>query len=351
MKVPEPRKLESGTWFIQLRLNGVSVPVSASTEKECRRAAELIKAEHRAGKRQIQKVKSDPTLRQAIDEYIKARSNTLSPATIRGYRYIQDGRFKSAMDKPIKSIKSWQPEINAEAKLCSAKTLKNAWGFVSSVLRENGIEHGPVSLPQVISKERPWLQPKEVAIFVAAVKGEKLEISALLALHGLRRSEILGLTWDKVDLDKKLIHVEGSAVVNYDGKLEQKNTNKNRTSRRTVPIMIPELQAALEAVQDKTGKVVDCSPNTMRSRINRICKNNGLPEVGVHGLRRSFASLGYHLKMSEREVMDLGGWADTQTMHKIYIKLAEADRAAAENKMAQFYKNANQNANGDSKSA
>ena len=35
MKVPKPRKLASGTWFIQMRLDGESVPVSAATRSEC----------------------------------------------------------------------------------------------------------------------------------------------------------------------------------------------------------------------------------------------------------------------------------------------------------------------------
>lgn len=35
MKVPKPRKLTSGTWFIKMRLGGESVPVSAATRTEC----------------------------------------------------------------------------------------------------------------------------------------------------------------------------------------------------------------------------------------------------------------------------------------------------------------------------
>lgn len=35
MKVPKPRKLTSGTWFIQMRLGGESVPVSAATRTGC----------------------------------------------------------------------------------------------------------------------------------------------------------------------------------------------------------------------------------------------------------------------------------------------------------------------------
>lgn len=95
MKVPEPRKLKSGSYFIQLRLNGVSVPVTARTAKECKRQAELIKAEHRAGKRVVQEHKSDPTLGQAIDAYIASRRNVLSPSTIRGYEMIRRHRFQS----------------------------------------------------------------------------------------------------------------------------------------------------------------------------------------------------------------------------------------------------------------
>ena len=92
MKVPEPRKLPSGTWFIQMRLNGVSVPVSASTKKECIRQAQLIKAEHRAGKRHF--ASSDITVKDALDEYIEKKRGGLSPSTIQGYEKIRDQYFQ-----------------------------------------------------------------------------------------------------------------------------------------------------------------------------------------------------------------------------------------------------------------
>jgi integrase len=77
----------------------------------------------------------------------------------------------------------------------------------------------------------------------------------------------------------------------------------------------------------------------LRGGINLICKKNDLPECGVHGLRRSFASLGFHLGLSELEVQEIGGWSDHNTVHKIYLKLAREDRLNAENKMERFYKN------------
>ena len=138
MKVPEPRKLKSGTWFIQLRLDGVSVPVTASTAKECKHQAELIKAEHNTGKRAVERAK--PTLSVAIDKYIEKRKNVLSPSTIDGYKRIQRNRFKGMMDEPI-TADGWQEAVNEEARDASPKTVRNAYRFIVSVLTENGI-HG-----------------------------------------------------------------------------------------------------------------------------------------------------------------------------------------------------------------
>ena len=90
------------------------------------------------------------------------------------------------------------------------KHLKNAYGFITSVLDENGFAKQKVKLPQVIPNKRPWLEPEQVAEFVKAVNGAECEIPALLALHSLRRSEICALTWEGVDLKNGRIAVKGS---------------------------------------------------------------------------------------------------------------------------------------------
>ncbi len=336
MKIPAPRKMSSGNWYIQLRLNGQSVSVVAPTEKECRDKATLIKAEHRAGKNAIV-TGVERTLGEILDNYISSKRDVLSPSTIRGYTTIRNNYFASVMDKRFKDVRSWQAVINAEAKLRSPKTIKNAWRFVCSALKEAEIVAPKVTLPQLVPTERPWLEPEEIKQFVAALEGQPHEIPALLALHSLRRSEIMALTWDKIDLKRGTIKVSGAAVFDENNKLITKQTNKNASSTRTVPIMIPALKSALEAVNEKKGVVVLCNPNTIWARVNRTCSALELPQVGVHGLRHSFASLAYHLGWSEQQTMDIGGWADTTTMHKIYTHLAAADRLKAQNSMADFY--------------
>lgn len=334
MKVPTPHKLPSGSWFIQLRLNGVSIPVTASTEKECRTQAALIKAEHAAGKRQITQTPGNIALTQAIDKYIAARSNILSPSTIRGYKIIQRTRFQSVMKTPLKNIKSWQSIINTESQLCNPKTLKNAWGFIRSVLKENGIAAPSVSLPQDVPNERQWLDHEQIKVFLKAIKGTDIEVPALLALHSLRSSEIFAvLKNNTIDLKKGVISVRGAIVPDENHKFVYKATNKNNKSRRDIPIMIPQLEKAL--ITFDASKLM--SQNWFYKSVNKVCEQNGLPKVGIHGLRHSFASLAHHLKIPEEDCMRLGGWSDYKTMHKIYLHLSEADSLKYENAIRKFY--------------
>jgi integrase len=189
----------------------------------------------------------------------------------------------------------------------------------------------------MVKKERQFLDEKQIGTFIAALRGKKIETAALLGLHSLRRSEILDLTWDDIDLERGIIHVRGAAVIDKDGKLVHKSENKNASSTRDVPIMIPRLRELLS--QGGEGYIVNYRPNAMYIQINRECKKLGLPEVGVHGLRHSFVSLAYHLGWSEVATMRVAGYADYQTMRKIYTHLSEQDRKKDIGNMESFYKN------------
>lgn len=340
MKLPEPKKRKSGTWYIQLRLNGVSHYVNGNSAKECRDRARLLKSEYSAGVREIKK--GVPTLTEAIDRYIEKRRNTLSPSTIDGYRRIQKNRFSSVMCLSLDAKTDWQAVCNAEALLCSPKTLRNAFRFVVSVLGENGINAPKVTLPPLNTNMRQWLEPEQIPPLIAAAVGTPSVFPVMLALHSLRRSELLAVTWDDIDLAAGTIRVSGAVVQNEDHHFVTKATNKTATSTRTVPIMIPELRQALEDVppEDRTGRVIPYAPHYIAELVNKACARAGVPEVGTHGLRHSFASLAYHLGMSELETMELGGWADAGTMRKIYTHLSQRDKAKAQNKMAEFFKNA-----------
>ena len=339
MKIPEPRKLPSGNWFIHLRLGGQNIPVTASTKTECIRTATLIKAEHRAGKRAAQVPASELTLRQGIDAYIKKKQNSLSPATVRGYRTIQKCRFQEYMDKPMKSIKDFQAVYDSEKDRLCPKTLKNSFAFIRTVYADQMQRPAPeVSMLPVAKNERNFFDAEQINVFLGAVKGHRCEIGALLALSSLRCSELLDLEWTDIDLQHKRIAVHGAVVPDEHNKLVKKQTNKTEDSRRYVPIFIQQLFDALQAVPEKSGRVVTYRTESGILRaINSVCENAGLPLVGIHGLRHSFASLCVHLHIPEETAMSIGGWSDFTTMRKIYTHISQRDRADHIDALEDFY--------------
>ena len=338
MKVPTPKKMSSGNWYINLRLGGESISVTEPTERACIRSAQLIKAEYLAGRRREKLAPQKLTLTQAIDQYIAKKEGVLSPSTIRGYRNTQKHHFQELMNLPLSSIdvNKAQIAVSAAHKTYSAKTVHNSWAFLQTVIEDATGEKIRVKTPQIIKHQSRFLSPDEISVFTKAIRGTRWEIPALLALCSLRQSEILGLDWKDVDLSSGTAFVGAAVVFDQNHKLVKKQETKNQSSRRTVPL-IPQLVTVLSAVPDKSGPVVRLNPSSIYEGINKVCKANNLPELGLHGLRHSFASLAYSLGMPEKITMEIGGWSDDATMKKIYTHIAQRDRQKAENAMLRFY--------------
>ena len=328
--------MTSGNWFIQLRLGGESICITEPTKAEARVKAQLIKSQYLAGRRDAKNKKlGERTLAETITQYIESCRATLSPSTIRAYEAYQKARFLDYQDQKIGEI-IWQDMIDDELQQFTPKTVRNGWSLVHASLKHVGYPIPTVRLAKAPTNEIPFLQPEEIKPFCAAIKGRNYEIALLLELHGLRLSEVLGLDWSRVDLKKKTITIRGATVRGPDG-MVSKNTNKNETSARTVPIMIKQLETALTAVEDKTGAVVTQHPSVLLEDVKRACGMAGVTVVSNHGLRHSFASLCYHLGISERQLMQWGGWADYQTMHKIYVRLAASDQTKAQATVSAFF--------------
>lgn len=341
MKTPTARQLPSGSWFVRVKVDGVEHSITRPTKKEAEREAIALKS----GAKKAPVPMSRKTLEEAISDYIESRRGTISPSTLRGYSQIKRNRFKGLMKKQVGKITQLDAQyaVSAEAKIVSAKTLKNSWGLVSAVITCATGTRLSVQLPQVIPGDGPYLEPEEIPAFLDALKGNKYEIAILLGLSSLRRSEIIALKWENIDLKKGCIYVRGAAVYDENEKLVYKKENKNKTSRRTVPFLIPQLREAVEAAdKTKSPYAAGCYPNTVGRTVNRICRAAGLPEIGAHGLRRSYASLAYQLGVEEAFTMEAGGWSDVYTMRKIYIKLSKKASKSRGQKLTGFFEKCNE---------
>ena len=326
IKVPQPTKLPSGAWHIQLRKEKTSV--TESTEALCIAKAKAI----RAGFVEKQKKLEVLTVGDAVDKYIEDNTNVLSPATIRGYKVIRKHHLPGIMELNAYGDIDYQKYINEAAMSYSSKTIKNDWGLITAALRYSKLNPPDVNLPQKVVKELPWLSYTQIQQFLEQMKGEPCELAALLALHSLRRSELLDL--ERKDITEDSIIVHGSCVPNDRQQFVHKDTNKTYASTRIVPIVIPRLK---EILPNDDGLLITCNPNTPTAQINKLCRENGFPEVGLHGLRRSFASLAHHLGWDARTTMRFGGWSDYKTVNDFYIKLDETDLLRDATKMADFY--------------
>ena len=326
MRVPTITKLPSGSYHARVQIDGRRVSVTAGSKKDVERQIYRLKLKNR--------VRGQITLSDGISDYIESRSNILSPSTIRGYRQTQRNRFKSVMDKPMGDVKNWQSVVNEESRMVSPKTLKNAWGLVRAVLMENDIDPGVIRLPIVITKERAFLQPAEIKRFIEIVQGHKYEIAFLACLHGLRASEMLAL--DKCDVDSE-IRVYKAVVPGPDHKPVLKMMTKNETSTRRVPVFIPRLTELVSVAPE--GRLVTAAPLTLNRQLRKLCRCNNIEAITLHELRHSFVSLMYFLHISEAQAMQFGGYADIQTMRKIYTHLSHEETENAKAKLRAFVGN------------
>ena len=336
MKEPKPKQLPSGNWRVRLRLGDEDISVTMATKDECKAEALRIKSEYKLGKRAAtSKAAKELTLKEVQEKYIEKNRATLSPSTLRSYKIYAKKRFPEYQDTKLKDL-DFQQVIDDELDLKSEKTVKNAWGLLRPALEAAGYPVTKVRLAPVPINEIPFLQPSEITPFCDALVGRSYEIPALMLLHGLRLSEMRGLTWDNIDLKNGVMTVKGALVRGPDGDVAKKQ-NKNATSTRPVPIMIPRLLELLKAADGKEGPVVVIGAGTMLDDVKRACKRAGVTEVTCHGLRHSFASLCYYLEIPERQIQEWGGWKDRATLHRIYIRLTAAGQSEAQTKFTSFF--------------
>lgn len=327
IRVPKPTQLADGTYVGQIMVDGVRQRVYGVSVSDYEFNARALKSHLSSGKDPV----GDLTLETVIDRYIDSNRNVLSPSTVMGYTSMKRCRFKGYLQKKISSI-DWQEMISAEAKVASAKTVANAWNLVAPALNAVGYRAPAVNLPQRKRKDMLFLDYQQIQKFLEAIKGHTGELAAILALHSLRMSELLAVTTD--DVVDGVIRVNKSVVPDETYSLVTRDINKTVKSTRDIPVMIPRLYELLP----ESGKLVNIVAVTIEKAVHDACRRAGLPDITPHDLRRSFASLAYHLGWKERSVMQIGGWSNMTTVHNIYIKLSTSDLEEDVKKMQDYYK-------------
>ena len=351
MKIPKIRKLPSGSFFCQLRLNGQSISITDTTE-------ERVLAKALAYKTGIIKQKKKPeemTLRQACMKEIDLKRSRLSPTTIAEYERIVSLRFQSIMDVQLRLItqRMIDKAVSIECatktrtgRTIDPKTIKNAFTFIAPILRKNGVEIGEVRLPE---KKRKLVKILPAEQVIPVIIGTDIELPCLLAAWlSLTMSEIRGLTKSKSIQNHKLYIVE--TLVTVKGEDIRKVGGKEEERSRVLDIP-PYIEALIDKVEGDI--IVPLTARTITARFSRLLERNELPHMSFHQLRHLSASVMAMLGVDEKTAQERGGWKTPHVMKQVYTHTFTAQRQAADAKMDSYFQSiiANANANENAETA
>lgn len=287
-------------------------------------------------------------------KYVKARHEYLTPHTVREIHKVLRNAFNQAV--------KWE------------------------LMTRNPVEHA--TLPKEEHKTRDIWTAEVLLKALEACDDEILKLAINLAFScSLRMGELLGLTWDCVDIspasielgqasifvEKELQRVNREAMADLNGKdilfkfpptfasthtaLVLK-TPKTKTSVRkvflpkTVAEMLVQRKKDIEELKELFGdeftdfNLVFCSSNgkpiegqVINRAFNKLIEENGLPKVVFHSLRHS--SITYKLKLNGGDMKSVqgdSGHAQVKMVADVYSHIIDDDRRLnAERLEAAFY--------------
>ena len=313
MKIPKATKLPSGSWYVNVMVNGQRISITMPTKKEAEREAAALKSGVKSAQHNIAL-----TVTEAFDRYIDSKSAVLSPATVAGYRRIQKNLLEPIANMPLanltqEQVQRWVNVLVKQGK--KPKTVSNAHGLLSAVLasyRPDMTLH--TTLPQKVKPEIAIPSEAELSAIFKAAKETKYELPILLAVWlGLRASEIRGLKWE--DIDGEYISVKRAIVQGEAGPVEK----GTKTFSGTRTLHLPPYLAALIQAQDHSKEhIVNLSGHAMYNGFERICEKAGVPHFRFHDLRHMNASVMLAVGVPNKYAQERMGHATDNMLKTVY---------------------------------
>lgn len=226
----------------------------------------------------------------------------------------------------------------------SLTTVKKQMRIVSAPVRyayeQRQIPFNPCAAVKVPSKVHIKKEAKQI---VAYTTEEQNRIKPHLAKHGrigfyaielmletgMRAGEVLALNWSDVYLDRKRIRVHKTMVNLANRRISYiQEGAKSETSNRWVPLS-PRAIEILTELRSKTNEEYlfqnaygeRLSYEGLRYQCQCACQETGIPYLGLHVWRHTFATNQYYKGTDVKILSKILGHADTSITYNIYIHL------------------------------
>lgn len=245
----------------------------------------------------------------------------------------------------------------------SPKTVKNIHGVLHKALDQavanRYIRFNPADscvLPRVVRKEIKPLESDQIAAFLQAVRGDPFEDLFLVTLFtGLREGEILGLTWDCVDLDNGILTINKQLIAARGTKEKYQLAPTKNSKARTITVA-PSVRDILRRVKchqlENRLKYGECWTDTgfvfttelgehlihytVYSHYKRIAAQIGCPDSRFHDLRHTYAVASIQSGDDLKTVQENLGHATASFTLDVYGHVTQQMRQASADRMEQF---------------
>ena len=259
-----------------------------------------------------------------------------------------------------------QSQPGTKGKPLSAKTIKNVHGVLHKGLQQavlNGyLRSNPADscqLPKIQKAELYPLDENGVSLFLKAIAGHNYEYLYQIALFtGLRESEILGLTWDCVDLDNGTLFVEKQLKrekKERGGGYKFASTKNGKTRLLTLApsvVLLFRLQKLHQnGLRMEAGDLWEEHNLVFTNRVGhflsyrsvfdpfkRIVKRIGYPNTRFHDLRHSYAIASIKGGDNIKTVQENLGHATAAFTLDVYGHVTAQMKRESADRMEQFIK-------------
>ncbi|WP_273483671.1 tyrosine-type recombinase/integrase [Desulforamulus ruminis] len=163
--------------------------------------------------------------------------------------------------------------------------------------------------------------------------GHRMEAIILLAgMCGLRRGELMGLSWEDVDLVNGVLHIKNNRVPTSKGTITKKTKTKKSTRDFSIPsIIIPSLKR-LRGIGKLLLKLdgTEYNPGSVSRAFKEFLEKNNLPHIRLHDLRHFNGTMMLKHGVSDREASARLGHSNLLQTKKYQHVLKDMDKGSAD---------------------
>lgn len=212
-----------------------------------------------------------------------------------------------------------------------------------------------VTLPKMVRHEAEFYTIEQINTLFRAIRHEPLyPLIYFTVIYGLRRSEVLGLKWDSVNLETNTISIKHTVC--FYSEIVEKDTTKTASSFRSYPLtsevkfILAQLKEA-EAINRKLFGKEYCdndyifkwengkpyTPDFITKKFPKLLKKYDLPHIRFHDLRHSCASLLLASGFSLKDIQEWLGHSDFSITANIYAHLDTARKTNIAESMSKTF--------------